>query len=163
MKVDVKITGVDNVLNMLRSLPPEVVSKRGGPVKAALRKGAVVILKQAQMNLYQVTADVSTGDDRGTGLLLKNVIVSRGKEPIGTKGERYLVRVRRKTYPDRQGKPVTTLKTAHLLEYGSSQQQPTPWIRPAVQMKGQQAINTVVSELNASISRIIKKLERKGR
>jgi HK97 gp10 family phage protein len=163
VRVDVKITGVDNVLNVLRSLPPEIVSKRGGPVKAALRKGAVVILKQAQMNLYQVTADVSTGDDRGTGLLLKNVIVSRGKAPIGTKGERYLVRVRRKTYPDRQGKPVTTLKTAHLLEYGSSQQKPTPWIRPAVQMKGQQAINTVVSELNAAISRIIKKLERRGR
>ena len=40
MKVDVKLTGVAGVLKTLSSLPAEVVSKRGGPVKAALAKGA---------------------------------------------------------------------------------------------------------------------------
>lgn len=40
MKVEMKISGVDGVLNTLRSLPSEIVSKRGGPVKLALAKGA---------------------------------------------------------------------------------------------------------------------------
>ena len=38
MKVEFKLQGVDGVLATLQSLPAEVVSKRGGPVKAALRK-----------------------------------------------------------------------------------------------------------------------------
>jgi hypothetical protein len=33
MAVDLKVTGIDGVLDLLRKLPPEVVSKRGGPVK----------------------------------------------------------------------------------------------------------------------------------
>lgn len=157
----IKLTGLDGVLDILKGLPPEIVSKRGGPVRAALRKGAVVIFKAAQANLQASTAGATDGEKQSTGLLPKNLVVTRGKEPTGTNGERYLVRVRRKSY-GRKGEPVTTLKTAQLLEYGSSQQPAEPWLRPAFNAKAMTAIQTVESELIKSIDRIVKKLGKKG-
>jgi HK97 gp10 family phage protein len=165
MKVEMNLTGLNGVLETLKSLPPEVVSKRGGPVKSALRKAAVVILKQAQANLQVST---SNADDEGkqysTGLLLKNLVVTRGKAPRSGKGERYLVRVRRKSY-NRKGKTVTTLATANLLEYGSSQQTAEPWLRPAFNAKAAEAVKTAETELVKAIDRVVKKLaqQNKGR
>ena len=164
MKVDVKVSGLDGVLDTLKSLPAEVVSKRGGPVRAALRKGAVVIQKQEKANLQAVTVNADDPDKAAsTGLLLKNVVVTRGKAPSSGKGERYLVRVKRRVYARIGSKPVTTLKTAQLLEYGSSQQPAEPWIRPAFQAKAEEAIKTVESELLRSIDRIVKKLAAKNK
>lgn len=78
MKVEVKLSGVDGVLDLLKSLPPEVVSKRGGPVKLALAKGARLIRDAARQNLR---AAIAENGDESTGLLLQNVISSRGKPP----------------------------------------------------------------------------------
>lgn len=157
-----RLRGLDGVLGTLKQLPPEVVSRRGGPVRAALRKGALVIQREAALNLARsVDALAADGDPQSTGLLLKNLVVTRGKEPIGTKGERYLVRVRRKSY-QRKGEPVTTLKTAQLLEYGSSQQPAEPWLRPAFQSRAPQAIKTIEVEMAAAIQRIVRRLARKG-
>ena len=154
MKVEIKLEGLNGVLGMLKSLPPEVVSKRGGPVKSALRKGAVVIQKQAKANLL-ATLD----QDESTGLLAKNLVVTRGKEPTGGKGERYLVRVRRKGYG--RGDDATTLKTAQIKEYGSSKQTAEPWLVPAFKAKAAEAIKTVETEVVRGINRIVKKLARK--
>ncbi len=161
--VELKLTGLDGVLALLKSLPPEVVSKRGGPVRSALRKGAVVILKAEKANLTAVTANATeSGKVESTGLLMKSLIVSRGKAPSGGKGERMLVRVKRKSYARKGGKAVTTLASAQLLEYGSSKQPAEPWIRPAFESKAEEAIKTVERELVAGIDRIVKKLG-KGR
>lgn len=158
MKVDMKLEGLNGVLETLKSLPPEIVSKRGGPVKAALRKAARVIHKEAQVNLDRVISNTTeSGEKLSTGLLKQNLIVSRGKPPFDSKGERYLVRVRRKSYP-RKGKTVTTLATANLLEYGSSQQNAEPWLRPAFAAKAQQAIATAETELLKEIDKVVKKL-----
>lgn len=162
MKVEMKLHGLEGVLQTLRQLPPEVVSKRGGPARAALRKGAMVIHRQELANLQAVTALATDADKRlSTGLLAKNVVVSRGKPPSSGKGERYLVRVRRKGYPGR--KDVSTLKTAQLLEYGSSQQPAEPWIRPAFSSRAREAIATVKREMLSGIDRIVKKLARANR
>jgi len=152
MNVDFKIDGLEHTLSMLRQLPAEVVSNRGGPVKAALRKGARVIQRQVIANLKAVTA----GDD-STGLLEQSIKVTRGKPPSDGKGERYLVRVLRKTYPDREGRPTTTRKTANLLEYGSSKQPAEPFIRPAFASRAREAIEVTVSDLNKSIDKIAQK------
>jgi hypothetical protein len=157
VKVEVKLEGVENTLRLLQSLPPEIVSKRGGPVKLALAKGARLLRDEAKRNLQTAIAQ---GGDVSTGLLVQNVIASRGKAPTGSKGERYLVRVRRKTYPDRKGDPVTTRKTASLLEYGSDTQNATPWLRPAVQSKGAEVIRVVTDDLNRRIEVVVKKLAR---
>ena len=167
--IELRLTGVDGVLDMLRQLPPELVSKRGGPVKSALRKGAVVILKQAQANLQVVTSNETAEDKkRTTGLLAKNLIVSRGKAPNNGNGERYLVRVRRKVYPTKQGSShgglaVTTLKAAQLLEYGSSQQPAEPWIRPAFAARAPESIRVIETELLRGLDRIVKRLAKAPR
>jgi len=157
--IEMKLTGLDGVLETLKSLPSEVVSKRGGPVKSALRKGALVILKAERQALQIATANATdSGKRESTGFLLKNLIASRGKAPTTGKGERYLVRVRRKSYPDRTGKPVTTLKTAQLLEYGSSQQPAEPWIRPAFLANARVAIETIERETVRAVDRVAAKL-----
>jgi len=160
MKVEMKLHGLDGVLQTLQSLPAEIVSKRGGPVKTALARGARYLRDRAKDNLQ---AAISQEHDESTGLLLQNVVASRGKKPIGSKGEKYLVRVRRKTYA-RQGKEtVTTRKTAALMEYGSSQQPARPWLRPAVHQHGQQVIEQVSADVLRGIDRTVAKLRREGR
>lgn len=162
MKVEFKLSGVDGIIQTLRSLPPEIVSKRGGPVKLALAKGARVIRDEAKKNLL---ASIARNGDESTGLLEKNIIVSRGKAPNSGNGERYLVRVKRKTYerPDNAGgKPVTTLKTAHLLEYGSEHQPATPWLRPAFAATKEKATNTVIDDLKLRIDKVVAKLAKQN-
>lgn len=164
--VAIKLTGLDGVLDTLRQLPAEVVSKRGGPVLAALKKGAKVIQQQEKANL-RAAINQGTAEAETTGLLEKNVVVTRGKAPNDGNGERVLVRVRRVAYNgdklkkgEKVGKRVTTLKTANLLEYGSSHQPATPWIRPAFAAKAEEAIRTVEKELLDRIKRITTKLSK---
>jgi len=162
--VELKLTGLDGVLDLLKQLPPEVVSKRGGVVRAALRKGAVVLFKQARANLQASIASKADQDTRvSTGLLIKNLVITRGKAPSNGNGERVLVRVRRKSYPREGGEVVTTLKSAQLLEYGSSQQPAEPWLRPAFNARAREAIATVEAETIKGINRAVKKMQKGGR
>lgn len=168
MKFEMELHGLQETVEMLLKLPPEIASKRGGPVRVALRKAAVVIHKQAVANLRGVLGHQKDGAEReSTGLLLANVVVTRGKEPRGTKGERYLVRVRRKVYPGRSGKSggqkaTTTLASGQMLEYGTSQQPAEPWIRPAVESRGREAIETFERELAAGVERAVRKLAKQS-
>lgn len=161
MKVEVKLTGVDGVLKTLQSLPAEIVSKRGGPVKAALAKGARLVRDQERKNLQAV---LEPGDE-STGLLAQNIIASRGKPPTNGRGERYLVRVKRKMYPGRKGEQVSTLKSAQIKEYGSTKQPARSFIRRTVQESGGQAIEIVTKDLSARVQKIVAKLaaQNKGR
>jgi HK97 gp10 family phage protein len=157
--VEIKLTGLDNVVSLLNSLPKEVVSKRGGPVAASLKKGAYVIAKPAALNIARAVDSLGGEDHESTGLLQRSVIVSRGKALFSGNGERYLVRIKRRKY-DRKGKTVTTLKTAQLLEYGSGQQPAEPWLRPAFEQNAEKAITTTRDELLRSIDRIVARLKR---
>ncbi len=173
MQFEMKISGLEGLLDLLKNLPEEVVSKNGGPVKAALKDGAYVIHKEAITRLDAVVSNQTTADGRlSTGLLQNNVIVSRGKKPFGSNGERYLVRVRRKTYnraaernaEGRKAKKeaaVTTLKTAQILEYGSSKQPKEPWLRPAFLSKAEEAIKVTTDSLVKRLDKVVAKLARK--
>lgn len=157
MLVQMRLSGLDGTLATLQSLPAEIVSKRGGPVKLALAKAARVIRDEEKRRLGAV---IRNGGEHATGLLEANVVASRGKAPAGGKGERYLVRVRRKAYPgrhDRRG-AITVLKSAALLEYGSSKQLATPWVRPAFAAKAQTAIDVFVVDVNKRIVTTVKRL-----
>jgi hypothetical protein len=159
--MEVKIDGLEGMVDLLSGLPPAIVSKRGGPVRAALRKAAAVVHKQALANLKLVTANASTADKPNTELLEKNLVVTRGKAPRSGNGERYLVRVRRKVYPGRKGEDIaTTLKTAQLLEYGSSKQPAEPWLRPGFQTKARESLDVFERELIKSVDRIVRKLSK---
>lgn len=155
MKMEMKIIGMDGVLATLNSLPAEIVSKRGGPVKLSLAKGARKLRDYAKSNLRR---SIATGGSRSTGELEKRVIASRGKAPFGGKGERYLVRVKKRDYINADGVRTNPLMTANLLEYGSSHQPATPWLRPAVQQHGGEIITTVTDDLKRRIELTVKKL-----
>jgi len=149
--------GLDDVLRKLKALPPEIVSKRGGPVKSALRKGAKVIAVQAVENINAITEKPDESGYVSTGTLAKAVTVSRDPKPQQSgANERYRIHIRRKTYPD----GTKTVATGRYLEFGTEQRPPTPWMLPAFLEKRQQALDTVVSELLKGIDRIVKKLGR---
>lgn len=161
MKVEIELKGMDGVLATLQALPKEIVSKRGGPVKLALAKGARYLRDRVRENLV---ASMNNDDDyKNTGLLVQSVISSRGKPLIGGNGERYLVRVKRKSYPKKGGETVTTLKTMHLKEYGSSQQPATPTLRPAIRTHGEKVIDIVSADLLKRVDKVVKDLARKNK
>lgn len=163
MKMDMQLHGIDGVIATMRSLPAEVVSKRGGPVKASLAKGARYLRDRAKENLRRSIAQGPT--TRSTGELEKHVIASRGKQPHGTKGERYLVRVKKRDYINAEGVRTNPLMTANLLEYGSQHQPATPWIRPAVTQHGEKVIDIVTTDLKKRLDKLVAKLaaQNKGR
>jgi HK97 gp10 family phage protein len=147
--------GLDDVLRKLQSLPPEIVSKRGGPVRSALRKGGKVIQQAAIANLEANKDD--TDSYVNTGLLAKSVALGRDPNPQRSgANERYRIFVRRKTYPD--GKK--TIAAARYLEFGTEKMAPKPWLLPAFLANKERALATVVDELNKGIERIIRKLGR---
>ena len=153
MAVYVDLKGIDGVLNILRRLPPELVAKNGGPVVLALKAGARKIYKPAQSRLEQVT-----DTERSTGLLEKSLVVRRGKAPKSGRGERVIIRVRKKVYPRKSIKDVTTLKTAHLLEYGSNKQTAEPWLRPAFNAHARDAIDTATASLVTQLNTLVARL-----
>ncbi|ENM0054916.1 hypothetical protein [Stenotrophomonas maltophilia] len=155
MKVELQIHGIDGVLSTLEALPAEVVSKRGGPVKLALAKGARLLRDQAKDNFRR---SVAQGGADSTETTVENIVASRGKAPVGTKGERQLVRVKRRSYINAKGAKTTTLRAAQLMEYGSATQPARPWLRSAVQRRGSQIIDVVSEDLLKRLDQITKRL-----
>src|SRR5690606_29694739 len=111
MKAELGIRGIDGVLKTLNSLPAEVVSKRGGPVKLSLAKGARFLRDRYKERLRRAIHSGKT--TRSTGELEKRVIASRGKKPFGTKGERYLVRIKKRDYLNADGVRTNPLMVAN--------------------------------------------------
>lgn len=156
------ISGLDDVLNKLKALPPEVVSKRGGPVKSALRKGGVVVQQAMRANIRAIVAEPNAEgfDYVSTGTLEKSVVVRRDPRPERTgANERYRVLVARRKYAD--GTPV--IAAARWLEFGTERMQAKPWATPAYFEARQRALDTVVSELRNGIDRIVRKMSRSRR
>ncbi|WP_313319586.1 hypothetical protein [Stenotrophomonas sp.] len=154
----VEIKGADAVMSILRSLPAEVVSKKGGPVKLSLAKGARYLRDREREALRSVIEE----GDQSTGLLEENIIASRGKAPTGGNGERYLVRIKRKMYPGRKGEQVSTLKSAQLKEYGSAHQPARSFIRRTVQTHAARTITIVVDDLKSRLDRVVRRLATTG-
>lgn len=155
--IQLNVTGLDGVLETMQSLPAEVVSKRGGPVKLALAKGARMLRDAAKVALEQAVAQ--DGSD-STGETVKALIAQRGK--YRGNGERYVVRVRQKAYINTHGSKTTTQRSANLLEYGSKQQAATPWLRPAAQANAQRIVDAVNEDLVKRVDRIVARLQREG-
>lgn len=158
----VRIEGLDAVLRRLKALGPEA-SKRGGPVRAAVRKGAMVIVKEAQANIRRIVAEPNaSGEDESTGILEKSIKPFRAKAKAGEKGETYIVTAKRGVkYPSDGGKPVTATINGQRLEYGTSRRRPMPWMRPAFHAKGGEAVKVMKDETLRGIERLERKLAAK--
>lgn len=167
MKLDVKLTGLDGVLDTLKSMPPELVSVRGGPVLAALRKGARILRDQAKTNFRSAVAlPGKTGITDSTGFTEKQIISKRVRMPGGTKGERVVVTVRPKPHPGGKVYRKRTIRAndiAFIMESGDKDQTATPWLRPAFDAKSDAALREVESELVKRVDKLVKQLEAKNR
>lgn len=168
MKMEMQLRGIDGVIATLNSLPAEVVSKRGGPVKTSLAKGARLLRDKVKANLRRSIAEGPT--TRSTGGLEDRIIATRGKKPHGTKGERYLVRVKpggvrhpSGDYVNADGVRTNPLMTANLMEYGSVHQPARPFLRPAVQHHGDDVIRVVTDDLRKRVDDTVTKLAAKNK
>lgn len=157
----VRIEGLDDVLRRLKALGPEA-SKRGGPVRAAVRKAAVVIQKAAQANVRRIVATPNIGgSDVSTGMLEKSIKPMRAKAARQYKGETFFVTVARAArYPVSTRTPsgIGVKTSAQMLEYGTSKRQPMPWMRPAFHAKKNEAVTVMTDELVKGIARLERKL-----
>lgn len=160
----VTITGLDEVLRRLKALGAEA-SKRGGPVRAAVRKGAVVIQKEMQANVQRIIATPNKGGgDESTGLLQKSIKPMRAKaRRDGTKGETYIVGPARRTrYPIDTRTPtgINVATVGKMLEYGTPKRPPMPFARPAFHSKKGEAVQVMTDEVLKGIEKLEKKLGR---
>lgn len=179
MKTFVSVSGLDDVLRMLQQLPEEVVSKRGGPVRYALAKGARLIREEAKRNFAAAVAlPGKTGITDSTGFTEKQIVMIRKRPLGGEKGERMIVTVRYVPHPSnkasrrksrstgkRKARPrkIISLRAndiGFMMEYGTSKQEATPWLRPAFQSKAEESIKVISENLVERINKIIKKLAR---
>lgn len=158
--------GLDGTLAALKSLPAEIVSKRGGPVKSALRKGSKVVQQEWQARVQDIinTENRDGEPSKTTGLLKKSIINTRHPRPheIGA-NEAYTVRIKgRRFYPATRGKRVTASRVGRYLEIGTERRPPIPWAVPGYFASREKALTVTVDELNKGIARVIAKLS-KGR
>lgn len=163
--INVEIRGLTGVLDALKSLPPEIVSKRGGPVRASLRAAANVLRDQAKANVARIIAEPNKdGDNRSIGLLYKSIQTKRSKMKPGVRGEAFVVGIRRgQKYPaSRQARKevVTAVQVGRLLEYETERRKPKPWLRPAFDAKGSAALAKFSEEMQKRTTAAIKKAEK---
>ncbi|GAB3388119.1 HK97-gp10 family putative phage morphogenesis protein [Lysobacter fragariae] len=141
---DFDVKGLQGVLNALQQLPREVASKRGGPARAALAKGAKVIRDEAR--------SLAPYDSEGDEVHIRNELVMKRDPAPQQSGanERYLVIVRRRAWYWR------------FKEFGTEKMRAEPFMRPAFEGKKEAALNVIIETLKTGIDRIAAKLA-KGR
>lgn len=161
----VRVEGLEGVLDVLRKLPAEVVSKAGGPIKFGVKAAAEVLRDEAKQNVQRIIDEPNVGGvNKSTGLLKKSIIASRGRMPAGVNGEMYRVRIKpRQRYPESRGENLTAVQIGRQLEFGTEKRAPMPWLRPAFDAKKREALRVFVSEVNKRTTAAIKKLERQAR
>lgn len=166
----VRIEGLDSVMRTLRELPAEVVSKNGGPVRAALRKGAVIIQKQAMANVQSIIDEPNVdGQFVSTGRAKKSIRIKRVRPLNRQKGEAVIVSVKSQSYTGRRirrkGRKESELKTndvLFMLEAGTERRRAMPWMRPAFESKKVEALQVFATELPRAIDRAVKKLAKQN-
>lgn len=155
------VKGLDGLLKTLLALPPEIVSRSGGPVRTALRKAGVVFQKAARENIKQIVAapnkDGRTPESSKT--LETSIIVSRGKPQPGFKGEVFRVRVKRGA---RAPNGETANKYGGILEFGYEGVAAKPWLRPAFEANKHEALGVFVSEMQKRLDAAARKARKLG-
>lgn len=153
----IQISGLDEAVRMLEQLPKEIVSKNGGPVRAALRKAAMVIVNEARAGFDRAVAlPGRSGITDSTGFTTKNIVAKRRNPPDGINGEKFVITVNSKVHPGGRiynKKPIKTNDIAFIMEQGSAFQPATPWLRPAFNKKAEESIRVFEKELLPQIER----------
>lgn len=152
----------DGFLELLQALPPELVSKRGGPVLAGLRRGGNLMRKAWREEIDRLIAEPNIGPQYvASGTYQKSIKVSRMRNPKRV-GADEAVRVTvpgSATYPD--GDRVAMV--AGVLENGTEHMEAKAPMRKAFDARKNDVLQAVVTGIDAGIQRAIKKLDKQRR
>ncbi len=174
--IDFQIRGVESLLKTMRALPVELRKK---PARSALGKAAKVIREQAKANAMQLdnpkTSEVIAKNvsqrfskryfDR-TGDLMVRVGVLGGAVGLvthtetGAIGGKYTKKERKGTVA---GGPGGDTRYWAYVEFGTEHAAAHPFLRPAAEAKAGEAVNVFASELDKALTRLTKRLAKKGR
>lgn len=133
------ILGAKEIENALKELPNKIA---GSILFKSLRAGANVIKKEMQVRV-----------PKRTGALAKSIMIARDSKATKRKGSATVVIGFRR--------PVS--RRAHLTEYGTRNSSAQPFVRPALDGKGNAAIKAIGERMGAEIDKEAEKLGRASR
>lgn len=183
MKIEFALQGADGLLRTLQMFPKEVIGAgKTGPCAKAVRRGAIVIMRQAKRDFRKAVAlPGKSGITDSSGFTESKIFVKRLQPKNGVRGERYIVSVIPKPHPSnklirrksrsmgkrkKRGGPKPRLTGANdvafIMEYGSKNQPATPWLRPAFMSKRDEAVTTIISSLSKDLAKIWRRLGLQG-
>ncbi len=161
---ELRLTGLDEVVKRLEKAPDLLAGKNGGITRAALRKAAKLLVVRATSNLQRsIDNPGRTGVTVSTGETAKAVKIKVTKRRLaqillGGKGEAIYVTVNYKPHSTSKGrfrKRVIHLNDiAFLLEVGSTNIDPLPWMRPAFAATSQRMVSIVEQEVVKAVSKL---------
>lgn len=159
-----KMAGLAGVLKTLEELPKEIVSKSGGPVRQALRAATVPLFEEAKKNLQRIINDPNKGPNLSTGLMMQSLKRRLERVEKGG-GERYVIDFnnRARYSPERAGQEYRRVRDiAWMLEFGTANRAPIPFMRPAFDAKAREAAQIFENEIKRRIVLIQKRLAKKN-
>jgi HK97 gp10 family phage protein len=143
-----------------------IKAKNGNPLRAALRQGANVILKQARANVDAIVAIPNVnGRDLSTGSLKRAIKVRRPNRRFWRAQHDEVARV----YIDHKTRyPVSRAGTKYnrtndigmMLEFGTERRAPMPFMRPAFESTKQKAADTFRAEFEMRVKQLIDRYRR---
>lgn len=162
MGEQIRIDGLDFLLQSLRQLPKEL---QGKPLQTGMRKGGNLIRDEARRRA-----------PRASGFLAQQIVVRRAaakdrrKAGVGAGGEYFTVGVRtgkkvkyantkRNRRQGRVGKLYEQSGWAHywrFLEFGTKNMRARPFLTPAAEARGPQAAQVMIDETRTAIDKIMK-------
>lgn len=166
-QVEVRLSGLDNVVRALERLPGGIAGKGGGIARKALRAGAKIVLAQAKVNLARsIAAPGKTGITDSTGFTVEQLRAKVPKLAIkrrflgGQAGEMMVVTTSGATHPTSKGKyrrrTIKANDIAFILEAGSANIQALPWLRPAFLSTAQRALGVIERTMARDVERLWK-------
>lgn len=142
--VQFRLEGMDTILATMKSLPAELVSKRGGPIRYALHKAGKIMHTEAVR-----LAPIRTGN------LKASIVMRRGTEvETGPGYEKQFIFVRRGTSNRRSA------YYAGFQEFGTSRNKATPFMRPAFHSTGGEVLEEFSLTLRRAVGRLAKRYQR---
>lgn len=153
-----RVHGLSELLKTMSELPPNIVSKGGGPVRASLRKAGVVFQKQYVANIRAIIDEPNKDGSKPevSRTWEKSVIVSRSK-PSGFKGEVFRVRLRRGAQAP-NGARVNTYAAVN--EYGDENHKALAPFRRAFDSKKDEALSVFATEMQKRVAAAVKKVSK---
>ncbi|EFI59768.1 MULTISPECIES: HK97-gp10 family putative phage morphogenesis protein [Comamonas] len=153
--IQFKLTGFDEVSKRLQALPVELRKK---PARSALGKAATLVRGQAQTNAIWL-------DDKATGRKIADNIIQRFRSRYSKRTGDVMISVGVGTEKGRIPKgnpdegPKGNTPHWHLLELGTEQAKPQPFLRPAAEQQAEAAIALFGTELDKAITRLVRRMK----